>query len=411
MIIRSQKTKEEYRYTRVDNESVTDSRLSFAARGLLAYLLSKPDNWRVVLAHLATQSPAARFALRGMLNELMEFGYARHVQSADPATGRFGAHDYEIFECCRDGLAAGGSTGGGFTASGKLDASIDLKGSKTGSEENGEVANATSPRRADARRELVAVSEASASIRCSVAERESEPDVYEGTIANLRDEDFGPPKAKVATSTSTKGGSTAPKRKDGGGGAEPPVLTLNGEGPEKKGEVPWRMFAGLFKRVVPEITMPGGAERRDHTIRAFWAKNGKSMGVLEMLAQKLAASDYLMARGRFAVEHGVKRSHVSWGWVFEKHKDGKLKAQKILDGDYDNERMNAVWDRNERFAAERAQRERKKTKCMDLNNKIVWVYLDEQWNGAPRYSQYGEHANGLPLICDDKALAEGPVRQ
>ena len=145
-------------------------------------------------------------------------------------------------------------------------------------------------------------------------------------------------------------------------------------------------------------------------IRAFWIKNGKSMGVLELLAHKLAASDYLMARGRFTVENGVQRSHVSWGWVFDKDKHGQLRAQKVIEGFYDNEKMNGIWDSKEREAAERAQRERKKTKCMDLNNKIVWVYLDEQWNGGPRYSQYGEHANGLPLICDDKALAEGPVR-
>ena len=41
-------------YTVIDNRVFADHRLSFAAMGLLGYLLSKPDNWTISTAQLVT---------------------------------------------------------------------------------------------------------------------------------------------------------------------------------------------------------------------------------------------------------------------------------------------------------------------------------------------------------------------
>ena len=44
MIIRAQRRET---FTVVNNTAINDNRLSFRAKGVLVYILSKPDNWRV----------------------------------------------------------------------------------------------------------------------------------------------------------------------------------------------------------------------------------------------------------------------------------------------------------------------------------------------------------------------------
>lgn len=72
-------------YTVLRNETLGDRRLSWAARGLLAYLLSKPDHWRVSPAHLVTETadariPSGRDAVYALLGELETAGYIVRVQ-------------------------------------------------------------------------------------------------------------------------------------------------------------------------------------------------------------------------------------------------------------------------------------------------------------------------------------------
>jgi hypothetical protein len=38
-----------YRFVTINQDAVEDSRLSWAARGLLGYLLSRPDDWKVLI--------------------------------------------------------------------------------------------------------------------------------------------------------------------------------------------------------------------------------------------------------------------------------------------------------------------------------------------------------------------------
>ena len=63
------------RYTHIPNAALEDSRLSFRARGILAYLLSKPDDWRCRSEQLAAASTDGRFAVRSALAELEAAGY------------------------------------------------------------------------------------------------------------------------------------------------------------------------------------------------------------------------------------------------------------------------------------------------------------------------------------------------
>lgn len=59
----------------VDRRAINDARLSFRARGVLAWLLDKPDDWQWNSDTLAGEGTEGRDAIRKALAELTEFGY------------------------------------------------------------------------------------------------------------------------------------------------------------------------------------------------------------------------------------------------------------------------------------------------------------------------------------------------
>jgi hypothetical protein len=62
-------------YSVVDNNLINDSSLSWAARGMLTYLLSKPTGWCIRNSDLINQSPLGRDGTESILTELKEAGY------------------------------------------------------------------------------------------------------------------------------------------------------------------------------------------------------------------------------------------------------------------------------------------------------------------------------------------------
>lgn len=68
------------------NEAVNDRRLSFRARGLLAYMLARPPGWRFHADRLAADTAAeGRDAVRTALRELSRLGYYRATRVRQPA--------------------------------------------------------------------------------------------------------------------------------------------------------------------------------------------------------------------------------------------------------------------------------------------------------------------------------------
>ncbi len=65
------------RYVAVANSTIRDTRLSFRARGVLAYLLSQPDDWNVSADRIAAAGTEGREAVRTALRELRAAGYCR----------------------------------------------------------------------------------------------------------------------------------------------------------------------------------------------------------------------------------------------------------------------------------------------------------------------------------------------
>lgn len=66
-------------FTVVPNDVLRDPALSLQAKGLLALMLSYPDDWQYSLGHLQGLSSNGRDAHRAALRELEEKGYARRV--------------------------------------------------------------------------------------------------------------------------------------------------------------------------------------------------------------------------------------------------------------------------------------------------------------------------------------------
>jgi len=63
------------RWTSVSRECVNDSRLSYRARGVLVYLLDKPDDWTADADSIAKEGKEGRDAIRAALKELTAAGY------------------------------------------------------------------------------------------------------------------------------------------------------------------------------------------------------------------------------------------------------------------------------------------------------------------------------------------------
>ncbi|KQW62873.1 MULTISPECIES: hypothetical protein [unclassified Ensifer] len=98
------------RYAAIPNHVFEDARLSMEARWLLGYLLSKPDNWTVVIGDIIKKGSCGRDKARKMIAELVEFGYAEREQQRDD--GKFGSSVLVIFDEPRnmpENLASGGS--------------------------------------------------------------------------------------------------------------------------------------------------------------------------------------------------------------------------------------------------------------------------------------------------------------
>lgn len=65
------------RFVIIDKTGLEDSALSFKAKGLLAYLLTLPDNWRVAYRHLERVGPDGKVAVLAGLKELEDAGYLK----------------------------------------------------------------------------------------------------------------------------------------------------------------------------------------------------------------------------------------------------------------------------------------------------------------------------------------------
>ena len=76
-------------YTNISNRLIRDSRLSWKARGIFAYLWSQADEWDFYVSEVAKHATDGRDALRSGLKELEKYGYL----TRKPSSGTGGQFD------------------------------------------------------------------------------------------------------------------------------------------------------------------------------------------------------------------------------------------------------------------------------------------------------------------------------
>jgi hypothetical protein len=86
-----------HRFVVMDQRAVEDDRLSWAARGLLCYLLSRPDDWKVLVNDLRKRGNLGRDGIYRLLRELRAVGYA-HFKRLRDEHGRIRGGIYLIRE-------------------------------------------------------------------------------------------------------------------------------------------------------------------------------------------------------------------------------------------------------------------------------------------------------------------------
>jgi hypothetical protein len=91
--IRNKKQKNPY--TSISRVLLQDPKLTFEARGLASYVLSKPDNWEIDVDALIRESPAGRDAIYHMIRELCVQGYL--IREKYRERGKF-QYRYTLYE-------------------------------------------------------------------------------------------------------------------------------------------------------------------------------------------------------------------------------------------------------------------------------------------------------------------------
>ncbi len=81
-------------FSRIPNELLDDERLTWKAKGILAYLCGKPDGWKVRIADIAARGQGGKHAIRTALIELRACGYAEYIQPR--AKGKFGEGCWKV---------------------------------------------------------------------------------------------------------------------------------------------------------------------------------------------------------------------------------------------------------------------------------------------------------------------------
>ncbi len=84
-------------YLIMNKTAIDDKRLSLKAKGLICYLLSKPDNWYINTKDVIKSSLDGRASVLSAINELVHFGYMYKHQFRS-GNGFFHSYNYLVYE-------------------------------------------------------------------------------------------------------------------------------------------------------------------------------------------------------------------------------------------------------------------------------------------------------------------------
>lgn len=79
----------------ITNNIVNDERLSFGAKGVACYLLSKPIGWQFYLADIQNHSTEGLYSVKGYIKELEDIGFLERIKIKNDK-GQFVGLDYKF---------------------------------------------------------------------------------------------------------------------------------------------------------------------------------------------------------------------------------------------------------------------------------------------------------------------------
>lgn len=89
--------KESGNFVTVHKNFIHDNKISWKAKGILLYLLSRPDDWQVYETELVKHTSDGLSSLKSGIKELEEVGYIQRARKRDEK-GRLKEYEYSVFE-------------------------------------------------------------------------------------------------------------------------------------------------------------------------------------------------------------------------------------------------------------------------------------------------------------------------
>lgn len=84
-------------YTMIPNSTAQDAKLSYAAKGLLLELQSRPADWKFYVTALAETGACSPEKVRIILKELEDAGYLTVLKKCRSHSGKWSGTDYQVF--------------------------------------------------------------------------------------------------------------------------------------------------------------------------------------------------------------------------------------------------------------------------------------------------------------------------
>lgn len=116
--------KESGNFVTVHKDFIHDSNISWKAKGILLYLLSRPDDWQIYETEIEQHSTDGLSGLKSGIKELEEIGYIQRNRKRDES-GRLNGYEYLVYEqphhirFSNVGKTVNGKTNNGKTVNGK----------------------------------------------------------------------------------------------------------------------------------------------------------------------------------------------------------------------------------------------------------------------------------------------------
>lgn len=83
-------------FTQVDNEIANNEQISWQAKGMMLYLLSKPDGWVFYETDLIKRATNGRDSVRAIIKELLDYGYLKRGERIRNEKGHLGGYKYTV---------------------------------------------------------------------------------------------------------------------------------------------------------------------------------------------------------------------------------------------------------------------------------------------------------------------------